>query len=369
MRKRFCILFVGLAICGALIAQEEKIDWRRAQELHRKSQQGEKLSIEDQAYLDKAKEARKKEGHKSERKGTAATMNSPTHFTPLTELGDGNYHGESGGLYGGGRNDPPKEIQIAAEKQTARIRPLDKEGKPSESGKVVLLSLGMSNTTGEFSRFQEVARKEPQLSPKLVIVDGAQGGKDARITSEESAPFWGVIDQRLQKAGVSPKQVQVVWLKQAIARPTAGFPKEMERLEIYLEKIVAIAKKRYPNLRIVYLSSRSYAGYATTALNPEPYAYESAFAVRHLIFAQSSGKPDLNFEAVRAPVNEPLLLWGPYLWADGETPRKIDGLFYKREDYRDDGTHPSDSGRQKITDQLLKFFKTDSNAKKWFLKP
>ncbi len=36
-------------------------------------------------------------------------------------------------------------------------------------------------------------------------------------------------------------------------------------------------KKRFPNLRIAYLSSRIYAGYAKSALNPEPYAYESGF--------------------------------------------------------------------------------------------
>jgi hypothetical protein len=34
----------------------------------------------------------------------------------------------------------------------------------------------------------------------------------------------------------------------------------------------------------------------------------------------------------RGPVRAPLLLWGPYLWADGATPRKSDGLFYAPED-------------------------------------
>ena len=42
--------------------------------------------------------------------------------------------------------------------------------------------------------------------------------------------------------------------------------------------ILNMAKERYPNLRVAYLSSRIYAGYATTPLNPEPYAYESAFS-------------------------------------------------------------------------------------------
>jgi lysophospholipase L1-like esterase len=65
----------------------------------------------------------------------------------------------------------------------------------------------------------------------------------------------------------------------------------------------------------------------------------------------------------------PLLLWGPYLWADGVKPRKGDGLNWQRSDFVSDGTHPSDTGRQKVADQLLRFFKTDPFARTWFAKP
>ena len=39
-----------------------------------------------------------------------------------------------------------------------------------------------------------------------------------------------------------------------------------------------------------------------------------------------------------------------------------------REDLVGDGTHPSDSGRKKVAELLLEFFKTDANAKTWFVK-
>ena len=63
-----------------------------------------------------------------------------------------------------------------------------------------------------------------------------------------------------------------------------------------------------------------------------------------------------------------MLLWGPYLWADGTTPRKADGLTWERKDLATDGVHPSQSGRRKVADLLLKFFKTDGLAASWFLK-
>ena len=67
-------------------------------------------------------------------------------------------------------------------------------------------------------------------------------------------------------------------------------------------------------------------------------------------------------------MQSPLLLWGPYFWADGVTPRKSDGLIWEQKDFGNDGTHPSDSGRQKVAEMLLKFCKTDPLAQSWFVK-
>jgi hypothetical protein len=135
------------------------------------------------------------------------------------------------------------------------------------------------------------------------------------------------------------------------------FPKHAEELRGHVLASLGIARKRMPNLRIAYLSSRIYAGYAATPLNPEPYACESALAVRRLILDQAKGDAALNWDPSRGDVRAPLLLWGPYLWADGTTPRKSDGLVWNREDLAPDGTHPSPaSGRDKVAGLLLRAY-------------
>jgi hypothetical protein len=292
---------------------------------------------------------------------------------PLTELGDGTYKDESGGLYGQGRNEPPEEHRHAAATAAAQIRPLDRQGQAAADGKVVLFAIGMSNTTQEFSAFKRLADADPQKSTHVVIVDGAQGGKAAEQwtdpKSEVGSQVWGTADARLQAAGVTPGQVQIVWIKQAlIAQGRFGeFPAHAKKLQADLTTILQISQRHFPNLRLAYLSSRIYAGYATTALNPEPYAYEGAFSVRWVIDSQIQGDPRLNYDPQRGEVTAPVVLWGPYLWGDGVNPRQTDGLVWKREDFREDGTHPSDSGRQKVADLLLNFFRTDAYARPWYV--
>jgi hypothetical protein len=353
----------------------EPLDWQRAQQLFQRSQRGEVLSAEDQVFLDKAKALRQQRQGGGSRDGGQKTPTGPatsgkdsTGLIPLCDLGLQKYKGEDGGLYGGGNNEPPPNHAAAAKKELAKIRPLDAAGKPADDGKVVLLSVGMSNTTQEFSRFKQLADADATKSPRLVIVDGAQGGQAAAqwLVGPESR-VWQTVDERLKTAGVTAQQVQVVWLKQANIRPTEAYPEHTKKLQADVSEGLRRLKAKFPNLRIAHLSSRIYAGYASTPLNPEPFAYESALAMRAVIQAQIKGAAELNYDAARGEVKAPLLLWGPYLWADGVKPRN-DGLAWSRHDLTPrDGTHPSETGRQKVAEQLLKFCKTDPFARGWFL--
>ena len=353
--------------------QAPAIDWNYARQLLEKSRSGQTLTPEEQAYLDRAKEERRK-GAGVQPPGPMPPPRASTGLAPLDQMtAQDKYKGEDGGLYGEGRNVPPPAHQEAARKELAKVAPLDDSGRTAPGGKIALVSIGMSNTTQEFSKFKELAERDSAKSPSLVIVDGAQGGQDAiRWAEDGDTSPWRVLDRRLQAASVTAPQVQVAWVKHARIRPSAygDFPKHAEELQGHLLSSLVIAKKRFPNLRVAYLSSRLYAGYATTPLNPEPYAYESAFAVRRLILDQVKGDPRMNWNPAKGEVKVPLLLWGPYLWADGTTPRQSDGLIWNREDLAGDGTHPSPtSGREKVGGLLLKFFKGDPNARGWFVSP
>jgi len=71
-------------------------------------------------------------------------------------------------------------------------------------------------------------------------------------------------------------------------------------------------------------------------------------------------------ERIQGKLKGPWLAWGPYLWTDG-TKGRSDGFTWTCDDVREDGTHPSPNGRQKVAARLLVFFKANATAKAWFL--
>lgn len=293
-------------------------------------------------------------------------------FLPLPELGTGKYQGFTGGLYPDGKNERPAAHEAAGLALAKKVQPLDARGKPDAGGKIVLLSVGMSNAAQEFAMFQHLARTDKDLNRRLVLVNGARGGMTAERIKDandgaDGTHYWKTTDQRLKDAGATPAQVQVIWIKQVDAVPREGFPGYARKLQGELAQIVQLLPRRYPNVRLVYLSSRTYGGWAKNRLNPEPYAYESGFAVKWLIEQQLKGKADLNYDPKRGAVKAPWLSWGPYLWANG-TKKRADGFSYAEDDFIEgDRTHPSTSGRVKVAKLMLRFFKTDTTTRPWFV--
>jgi hypothetical protein len=331
--------------------------------------------------------------------------------TPLNDLGPGFYQTKQGGLYPDGLNQRTGTygtdgIDIA----TNQIYPRNAAGsKDLADGKVVMVSIGMCNALMEFGggassdpqSFIPRAGIDPSLNPHLILVNGAQAGADAPAWTSPTSQAWNNLIQSLPP-GISRKQVQVVWLKEAWIFdrdsmqhwPPLPFPGHATGLQSDLEAIIRNIKTNFPNCQITYLSPRTRA-YTTNFHNPEPKAYETGFAVKWTI-ADQIADPDGPLGYQGNPPAAPWICWGPYLWTNGTTLTsygirgRSDGLTWEcglagsPNDVRhtasgggDDYVHPAASndmgddvgfGRKKVADQLFAFLKTDPTATPWFLK-
>lgn len=225
----------------------------------------------------------------------------------------------------------------------------------------------------------------------------------------------------LANNGYSEAQVQAIFFKASTSFPqcdlkglycAAGAMPDAYLSEIYLGNILRYLKcceldangqstglPRYPNLQQVFLTSRTYGGYANgTAhgcLSPEPFPYEEGFAVQRAIVAQinqSPGYPPIEYAGDLSYDVAPWVDWGPYLWISGETQRQADQLVWcngqndqtcqgKRdvrfgdlspgyEAYWGDFTHPAAGGLKKVADQLVTFIgKTQGKSGSPFVTP
>ena len=276
---------------------------------------------------------------------------------PLIDLGSAEYLGFPGGLYPNGKNSRPSAYERAGVALGATVQPVGKDGKPSRSGKIAMICVGMSNTSREFSQFVQLADADARTNPDLVMIDAARNGMTATDIAIPLTEYWRHVDRQLKRREISAPQVQIVWLKLALAHEPPGFPEKARLLQQAMRSTVEILSKKFLQLKLIYVSSRIYGGYSETDLNPEPIAYESGFAVKWLIEERvNSQNPEKSI---------PWVAWGPYLWANGLTPRS-DGLIWERSDFAPDGVHPSAQGILKVARMLLEFFQNDTAARPWF---
>src|SRR5713226_9394268 len=294
-----------------------------------------------------------------------------TPITALTDLGIGTYQGSQGGLYPNGSNVRPAPHDADGVAFAQGIQPLDSNGNPSPTGKYVLLAIGESTAQNEFNRFLPIANADPTKNPKLVIVNGGQGGATPNNFTSSTSVYWNmVLNNYLPQNGVTANQVVAIWMEDVDGIAKGTFPTDIATLQTEYETIMQTMHTLFPNLKLMYFSSRVYAGYSNGVgkpPNPEPYAYEMSFAVKWAIQDQLNGNANLNYNPNNGPVVAPWMSWGPYYWSNGMLGRN-DGLVWDCEDFSSDGTHPSSTfGQLKVASQLLNFLKTDDTTLPWYL--
>lgn len=280
------------------------------------------------------------------------------------------------------------------------------------------------------------------VGPSVVVFDGALGAQtldkwdptsigyyanpnndctyDRFHQTDPECNYYRVADD-LSLNGFTEAQVQAIFIKsgdnfpscdlQHNFCPQSSVPDALQA-EIYLGDILRYLKccklnpdhtssgiPRYPNLKQVFLASRTYGGYANatsngnTCLNPEPFAYELGFAVQTAVVGQISAPEEplpyigaVDYKA-DGTGHAPWVDWGPYLWAYGESPRNLDHLNWckgqgdnlcpstQRDvidgdlndpvDYWGDYTHPAGPGVKKVADQLVSFIKLSPWVTPW----
>ncbi|MGD0988074.1 MAG: choice-of-anchor D domain-containing protein [Candidatus Sulfotelmatobacter sp.] len=286
-----------------------------------------------------------------------AGTNNP--LVPLTDLGTGTYLGYEGGLYPNGSNTPPASQLNQALTYAQNIA--------NGTGPYAMISVGVSITRTIWDEYGPMEQADPAINKNLVLVNAAIDGTDSPDWTSPSSGTWlAITDYYLPYQNLNANQVVAAWLMMPHSNQSGTYPNDMQNQENDLISILQDMHTYFPNLQIVYISSLHYGGYQPSNSYPEPYAYEFGLAVQNVIADQINGNPALNNNPANGPVMAPLLLWGPYNWANGLLARE-DGLTWDCQDVTSDGLHPSALGRNKMAGLLTTFFKSDPTAAPWYL--
>lgn len=222
-------------------------------------------------------------------------------------------------------------------------------------GVIGVVCIGMSNANQEcedFMQKMEAGAFAGQINPQVRFVNCAvPGNAIERWNDPAHEKLWRQCERKILQAGLRPEQMRVVWHKAADMFTTdasgAAYPPYPDPNADYfhfyanLTTFASLLREKLPSVQAVYVSSRSYGGFADKASRSEPHSYEEGLALNQWL------KDHLM-------VNGVWYGWGPYLWAPDCASGLTNGsgVCYERSDYQGDGIHPAQGARDKIS-QLL----------------
>jgi len=288
------------------------------------------------------------------------------------------FEGYEGGLYPGGSNEIPIAHKRRGIQISKTLLPLDTLGNVDfENGKVVFAGLGASTAGNTWNHFVDKVESEPGINPCLQVVNGCQGAKGLEIMIDTANLKWYWYENVLPKLydqGVTPEQVQAIWIRSASKEDTImEFPLFPNAIADKYAALMPILQDTFPNIKLAFVSGFFYGGYADTAkafydVVVEPGSYWTNYSVKWLVERQISGDTTLVYRG--ADRKSPWIGWGPHTWSDGTRANTYDSLFWDCElDFAPDGGgyHLTNAGKDKDSDLMMEWAKTNPVTKRWFL--
>jgi len=297
------------------------------------------------------------------------TLNSlirrDTAIVPLNDLRTGTFKGYIGGLYPGGANEPSGQYAADLLAVSNLIVPIDKSGNPSSStGKIVFISLGASVGGKNMKALIRKTANNPATNPKLLLLNCNQGAGFASLNSimNPNDSYWDRVHETITNK-TSYRQVQVIYLETDDSA-RVRWPDKPKIVSKNIETCLRVFKKKFPNLKVVYVLGRTRTFGYLKNYNREPGPYYFGWACKWAIEDQINRVPGTEYKGPNAVA--PMITWGFYEWADS-LPRKTD-RFYWRSSQTADGLHANEVGQDTLTTRFQKFLLTDQYASMWYAK-
>jgi hypothetical protein len=247
--------------------------------------------------------------------------------------------------------------------------PLRLVGRPAPvvtpvGGIIGVVCVGMSNAAQECERWIQQVRGawRSEVRSTVRIVNCSVGGHAIERWNDPAfdAVLWDdCVGRKLAAAGLRVDQVQVLYHKAAnqFGNNAGGqlppLPALNANYHLFLANLARFStrvREKFVNVQAVYTTSRSYGGFVgPSSPRGEPQAYEEGHALNSWLERNATAGGVWHG-------------WGPYIWA-GDCSTGLtngSGVCYVREDYRDDGVHPTAAGELKIAGMIHQRFRREA---------
>ncbi len=221
------------------------------------------------------------------------------------------------------------------------------------NGKIVFVAIDASSMAAEadlFAQYVSEGKTLGEVNPDIVFINLAQPAKDINDWTYNNRPqftnVWNTVTNKIKAAGVTYNDVQVAWIKFEDLDDNGTDNGRIDRVFWKYVDLFHLLKSKFPNLKKVYLSGRSYMP-TTDPKFGEPLPGLNQLIVKKVVQEQIAGNPELNFTNGTAPWISDIVL----LYTDGYNVR-ADGYYRTPDSYKTDGIHPSSIGSEQVCNYL-----------------